>query len=199
MKMIKEYCDEITGLGDKAWNHTQTVFTNLLNIGVNNIQNACNTRRERLLVDWGLRIQHDHNAKMVEYELPDATYRGIGIPQTQPPFDLFEPESVSVIIWSNRVYPGHENSPMLTGVQPNPDTWKNPKLFIILRYFEEVDGQIKCKTLRESFEDQLIHEFLHCCGDADWRNPQIHDGIVRHNIVGVQAIKEAINPLYSFH
>lgn len=81
------------------------------------------------------------------------------------------------------------------GIIPLDREGKKLKLLVFLKNFERkretlhwIGFYLNSRAL--TIEDVTYHELLHACGDAKWRG--YHDGVVRHNIIGIKAIQELL-------
>ena len=163
--------------GNKVWQLLNETARRFFSLPLANIQAACNNRRQLLVNQWRHRDAHSY---MSDYGLPDITFK-TGISEAEPPFDLFRPIKVEVCIWANKVSRGNQGlAPMEVGIF---DGGRHARLHVYLSKFEERCGSFYVREANESLEDILIHELLHVCGDTQ------HDGIVRHNIIGIMAVK----------
>lgn len=88
----------------------------------------------------------------------------------------------------NPIYSSNHDA--AAGVQPDP---VNPILYVFLPTLE-VNGQIiRWTNYRETFQQVIIHEFLHLCSDVPNLRQGVVDGRVRHNIIGINAVEPILS------
>jgi len=173
--------------GRQVWAVLSETATKFFSLDLGDIQVACNRRRELLLQEW----QHKSlDSVMSEYGLPDVTY-GKGIEEARPPFDLFHPLRISVCIWAQRQSCGNEGLAAME-LEIVDKEGRYARLHVFLRTLDKVDRDFHWRGFCMPIEDILIHELLHACGDAPWRGRV--DGIIRHNIIGIEAVKRLLRP-----
>jgi len=181
MKMPKiNYCRCDGGKkGEKCKNILQKACDNFFSIGINNIENACNVERARLIKEWE---EKNSNEQIKEFNF-NISYKQ-GIEELSPIFRLYEPIEINVYIDEgekpkNRV-------PM--GVRPIDKELKKWDFFVFLDNLDYSDDTLKWTGFEESVDDLVYHELFHTCGDN--KDTGKIDGILRYNIVGIKCIKE---------
>jgi len=183
MKMPKiNYCRYAGGKkGDKCKNILQNACKKFFSIGIDNIENACNVERERLIKEWKGK---NPNEQIKEFNF-HISYKQ-GIEELSPIFQLYEPIEMNVHIVEgikpeNRV-------PM--SVRPLDEELKKWDFFVFLDNLDYSDDILKWTGFIESVDDLVYHELFHTCGDN--KDTGRIDGIIRYNIVGIKCIKELI-------
>ncbi len=151
-------------------------------VGLAQIEAACNQRREFLLTCW--RTQ-DPNADMSQYRLPNITY-GTGLAEAKPPFCLFEPQKISICVWSTRVSSGNQGL-AAAELQWVDSQGSHSRLHVYLGVLDRRGDRFHWRGFCKPLEDILVHELLHACGDVPWRG--CTDGVIRHNIIGIEAVR----------
>lgn len=173
--------------GRQVWAVLNETATKFFSLDLGEIQAACNRRRKLLLEEW----QHKSpDSVMSEYGLADVTYRK-GIEEAGPPFDLFHPLGISVCIWAERQSRGNEGLAAME-LERLDEEGRYTRLYVFLGTLSQVDHDFHWRGFSMPIEDILIHELLHACGDASWRGRV--DGIIRHNIIGIEAVKRLLRP-----
>lgn len=154
-------------------------------VGLAQIEAACNQRRELLLACW--RTQNP-NAYMSQYGLPNITY-GIGLAEAEPPFCLFEPQKISICVWSTRVSSGNQGR-AAAELQWVDSQGSHSRLHVYLGVLNRRGDGFHWRGFCMPLEDILVHELLHACGDVPWRGRI--DGVIRHNIIGIEAVRSLL-------
>ena len=65
------------------------------------------------------------------------------------------------------------------------------RLYVFLKTFEERGNTFHWIGYCMPIEKCTFHELLHACGDAPWRCR--HDGLIRHNIIGIKTIQQLLS------
>ena len=171
--------------GESCRKTMEIACENFFGCGVKKIEDACNDRREKLMREWGGRNPND---PMLEYCL--STSFGQGVEEITPPFDLYEPETIEVYILEGDKSQGNEGlAPMEIG--PLDEGLTRWKLYVYLDVMDYANNNLRWTGFRESIEEITYHELLHASGDSCWRGK--HDGILRHNLIGITCVKECLH------
>lgn len=125
----------------------------------------------------------------MEERLPDLTYRE-GLGELYPDFLLIAPSTIHIQIFDLHVdaldltYAANHDA--AAGVLPHPT---DPILMIVLPT-QKVNGStiIWINRPSTSFRCIITHEFLHLCGEVKTSQGDIVDGVIRHTMVGWEAI-----------
>ena len=181
MVEIKAQVCEGGQAGKEIYDLVFRIANKFFSLNLADIANACNERRNLLVNCWR---QKDPASLMREYGLPDIPYSK-GVAEAAPPFELFEPQIMSICVWCTRVSTGNQGLAAME-VEVLEES-RHARVHVYLRQFDKVGGRFHWKGFCMPLEDILIHELLHACGDVPWRGRP--DGVVRHNIIGVEAIK----------
>jgi hypothetical protein len=187
------YVDRIDGgaKGQTIYSETRKILDRLLSIDLHDIENECNRIAKVYHGIWSTKNLNDF---MVEYGLEHTTY-GSGIRELDPPFLLTAPLTVHIQVFDFRVdvlYLQYSNNREAAAAVPSGDPM-NPKLMIFLPTLEVINSTITW-THRPmiSFKSVIIHEFLHLCGEVKTQTRDIVDGVIRHTMVGTEAIESLI-------
>ena len=117
------------------------------------------------------------NDMMIEHRLEDITYKD-GLKELDPPFLLTCPSSIRISILDSRIEKPSDVSAAINDQDP-----QNLILCVFLPTLK-VDGSVITWTNHsETFQQVMIHEFLHLCGDTPNQRKGVVDGIIRHNII----------------
>jgi hypothetical protein len=46
---------------------------------------------------------------------------------------------------------------------------------------------------KQTFQQVIIHEFLHLCGEVETAQRKIVDGVIRHTMIGTKAIEPLLS------
>lgn len=152
--------------------------------GVKKIENACNDRREKLMWEWQSRNPDD---PMLECGL-QISFRQ-GVEEITPSFDLYEPEAIEVYILEGERSQGNEGLAAMD-IRPLNKELTRWKLHVYLDVMDYVNSNLQWRGFRESIEEITYHELLHASGDNPLRGK--HDGILRHNTIGIVCVKECL-------
>ena len=147
--------------------------------GVKKVENLCNDRRERLMREWRSKNLND---PMQEYKLPISF--GQGIEEITPPFELSEPETIEIYILEGEKSQVSERAAM--DIRQVNDKLTGWELHAYLDVMDYSDNNLRWTGFGESIEEVTYHELLHACGDIK------HDGILRHNEIGVKCVKKCL-------
>jgi hypothetical protein len=189
---LTDVCVDSIGGGPKGqtmYSETKRILDMLFRIDLHVVENECNRVAKSYRNVWNAKNPSDH---MIKEYLPNLTYRE-GVKELYPDFLLTAPSTVHVRIFDlymdtlNSEYaPNHDAA---AGVLPHPS---DPILMIFLPTLE-VEGLKITWRHRPSttFRSIIIHEFLHLCGEVKTPQRDIIDGVIRHTMVG----REAIEPL----
>jgi len=169
--------------GESCRKTMEIACENFFGCGVKKIENACNDRREKLMREWGGRNPED---PMLEYSLPISFRQGIK--EITPPFDLYEPETIEVYILEGEESQKNQGrAPMEIGSLNEGFTrWK---LYVYLDVMGYANNNLQWKGF--SIEEVTYHELFHASGDIPSRGK--HDGILRHNTIGIMCVKECLH------
>ena len=193
--MTEIYVDTVDE-GEKAQivsSTTQRILRQLIEIPVQTIQEECNRVVKMYRAKWKVKNPSD---RMIEEDLPDKTYEE-GIKELYPDFLLTAPLSIHIQIFDFRIDvldPLYSNNRDAAAGVPSGDPI-NPKLMIFLPTLEVNGSLIKWTNYRETFQQVIIHEFLHLYGDVPALRQGVVDGRIRHNMVGTGAIEPLIDGL----
>ena len=144
---------------------------------VEEIEGTCNNKRLELLTDWGSKPKDD---PIMELGIHTITY-AIGIKEITNQYKLTKPERLEVIFSDGKSYVNEGNAAMEINIQTN-------QIYVYKGSFNLRDGGYYWGDM--SIKDVLYHELLHACGDVQY------DGIIRHNFIGVESIKQLIKEKY---
>lgn len=137
---------------------------------------------------------------MTEYGLPEMTHEQ-GMSEIMPVFELFEPNSIDV-----HIRPGEGDRRAAMDTRPRclldsrwPENVEDLKDLILNIYLDRLSfdsdhiGVLNSenKETAENVPMSCYHELLHCCGDATSRGR--HDGILRHNVIGIRTVLELLS------
>lgn len=165
--------------GQKIALVTESIITKFFSIGVKNVQNECNKVASKYRTMWSAKTSH----LMSEYHLL-ITYAE-GCKELLPDFALFEPHMIHSKILDCYYQPNTYTAATTAYSINDP---MNPVLTIYLKILEANDSTIIWTGFSDSFESIINHELLHCCGDSPLLNRDIYDGVIRHTMVGNEAI-----------
>ena len=168
--------------GEKCKNKIVQASDKFFRIGIKKIENACNNKRKILIEKWQ---EKNPNAKMNEYSLSISYSEGLK--EIYPIFDLSEPEEISIFIIEGEKSKCN-NGQAAMEIRPLDLNFKKWQLNAYLDVMDYLNDILEWRGFRESIEDITYHELLHACGDHPWNNR--HDGILRHNLIGISCIKE---------
>lgn len=172
---------------------TQRILRQLIEIPIQTIEEECNRVANMYRVKWKAKNPND---RMIKEDLPNMTYEE-GIKELYPDFLLTAPVSIHIQIFDCRIdvlYPQYSgNRDAAVGV-PSGDPI-NPKLLVFLPTLEVNGSLIKWTNYRETFQQVMIHEFLHLYGDVPGLRHGVVDGRIRHNMVGTEAIEHLMDGL----
>ncbi len=164
----------------------QKILNMLLSLGVEYIQNECNSVANHYRDLWSKRNPTDF---MTEYGLQDVTYES-GINELYPSFSLVEPCTIRLNVLNSRM---NELGPQYSdkrdvaaGVLPDA---MNPVLMIFLPTLEISGSTITWINYVPTFKSVITHEFLHLCGDVKTPEKEIVDGVIRHTKIGTEALE----------
>lgn len=160
-------------------------FQNFFSLGVKSIEEKCNRLRNEMLMKWKRENAEDF---MTEYGLSDVTYQK-GIEEATPTFDLYEPESIEVKIYETRICPSNPRASM--AIEKSDKEGKVWRLHVFLRNFERKEETLHWIEFCMKIEKVMFHELLHACGDSPWRGRV--DGVIRHYIIGIEAIQQLLS------
>jgi hypothetical protein len=166
---------------------TQKILNMLLSLGVENIQNECNSVANRYHNLWNKRNLTDF---MTEYDLQHISYE-CGIRELYPPFSLIEPSTIRLNVLNscmNELGPQYSDKRDVAAGVFFLDTM-NPVLVIFLPTLEVSGLTITWKNYATTFKSVIIHEFLHLCGDVKTPTKEIVDGVIRHTRIGSEALE----------
>lgn len=163
----------------------ETAFHNFFARGVKNIEDACNNRRVSLLQEWQSK---DQEAALVEYGLPDIAYRR-GIEEIMPQFELTEPDTIDLYILQGEKSPLNEGLAAMD-VRPLNNELTMWRLNAYLDVMDYSKNGLQWRGFRESIGEVTYHELLHTCGDVPLKGK--HDGILRHNMIGIGSVKDLL-------
>jgi hypothetical protein len=115
-----------------------------------------------------------------------------GCKELRPEFKLFEPASIIIkILDCHWPFKGSVAASLDHSVQD----FMNPLLAIFLKELELTDSTVIWKGFSLSFECIVNHELLHACGDSPRLRHEVHDGIIRHNMICSEAINNLTKKL----
>lgn len=181
-------CDESVK-GIKCKDIIESVIIQFFSLGIDIIEDSINEKRQFLLTQWaykGLQNKVIYKNKETEF-----TYER-GLCELAKEFKLFQPNIIEVNINKGRKN-GHPAETTFSTIDSRFDSkycsyqLKNVRINIFLDLLQIVDDDIVWPDKNPyHFTDILYHELLHICGEI------ICDGIIRHNMVGVDTIKELI-------
>ena len=163
----------------------ERAYESFFGCGTKKIQNICNKRREKLIREW---LSKNPNDPMSEYGL-QIPFR-LGIEEITPLFELNEPKAIEVYILEGVISQGNEGLAAMD-IRPLNEELTRWKIHAYLDIMEHSDNNLQWRGFRESIEEITYHELLHACGD----NPLMgkHDGILRHNLIGITTMKNCID------
>lgn len=171
--------------GKRAEGIIRLAFQRYFSLEVKAIEKICNERRENLLKEWNM---NPPNSFMTKYNLSKITYER-GIWEATPTFDLYEPKQIDLCIFKTITHPKNPSTAM--SIQKLDEEGKMLRLNVFLKTFEERGKTFHWIGYCMSIDKCTFHELLHACGDASWRYR--HDGLIRHNIIGIEAIQQLLN------
>lgn len=157
-------------------------------LGVDAVESVCNSRRNFLLAQWR---QEDPQNGMSLYGLPNITYQ-TAITEASPPFALLLPGKIYICVWSTRVSTGNQGLAAIE-LERIDKEGRITRLHVFLSMLDRAGNRYHWKGFCMPIEDMLVHELLHACGDTPWRGRQ--DGVIRHNIIGIEALKPLLERL----
>jgi hypothetical protein len=178
MKMLELKILEGNEFGKAVFECVNNRANRFFQLELNNIETACNDRRLRLLEEWEKENPQD---TMWKYGMNDIKYQ-TAIEEAIQPFSLFAPKAIPTNVWATKLCPGNNGEPCMD-VYYNPIAKEVLAMNVYLPKIEKWRENYYWKGYRVSLEDVTIHELLHTCGDIK------HDGIVRHNLIGIEAVK----------
>ena len=174
--------------GKLVYFETKRILDTLFNINLQKIQEECNRVANMYRDMWSSK---DPNELMIEYGLEYTTYES-GIKELDPPFSLNAPASIRIYVLDSRIDRLDPTKSPDACSAVDPQDLQNPMLYVFLPTLEITNSTIiwthRPKT---SFKSVMIHEFLHLCGEVETPTRKIVDGVIRHTMVG----REAIEPL----
>lgn len=159
-------------------NETANIFFTL---PLSSIEAACNVRRQKYLSEWQ---QKNPRENILDMEVSIYTYE-TGISEILLAFKLSSPDKIFINIFDSH-YSDVPEVPAF--VYPKDPNIKTKYLNIYLPHFIKYNIKYYCNSINMLLEDILIHEFLHCCGEIT------HDGTIRYNFIGINAIKPLMYP-----
>lgn len=191
--MTDIYVDWVQGgsKGQTIYSETRRILDRLFSLDLHYIEKECNRVANAYRNIWSTKNPNDF---MIEYGLEYTTYES-GIRELNPPFLLAAPLTVHIQVFDSQIdelYPQYSaNSNAAAGVLYGDPM--NPKLMIFLPTLEVTNSTITwTHRNRTSFKSVIIHEFLHLCGEVKTPTRDIIDGVIRHTMVGTEAIEPII-------
>jgi hypothetical protein len=177
---------------------TQRILHRIMTIPLQRIQDECNKVANKYRDLWNTKNPNDI---MNEYGLPITTYKD-GLRELDPAFLLTCPSTIRLNIcelYIDAKFPKEKNRNVascvsFSRISSSEIDLQNPILHIFLPTLEVKDSTITWPHRPAvSFTSIIIHEFLHLCGEVKTPQRGIVDGVVRHTMIGT----EAIEPLLS--
>lgn len=156
--------------------------------GVKKIEDLCNDRREKLLREWQNKKPED---LIPQFPFPISFKQGIE--EITPPFELNEPETIEVYILEGQRAQKNKDTAMDIG--PLNEGFTRWEFHAYLDVMEYSDNNLQWRGFKESIEEITYHELLHACGDIPKRGK--HDGILRHNFIGITCVKNCLDENFS--
>lgn len=144
---------------------------------VKEIESACNNKRVKLLSDWTSKPKEE---PIEDLGISNITY-AIGIKEISEPYSLIEPENIEIIFSDGESQVNDGKAAMEINTHTN-------QIYVYKKCFSLKNGEYYWDNM--SIKDVTYHELLHACGDIQ------HDGIIRHNLIGVNVVKELIVDKY---
>lgn len=196
--MIKEIplllfksCDE-SAKGIKCKDIIEDTCNKFFSLSIDEIESALNERRQFLISQWaykGLRNKIIYKNKETEF-----TYDK-GLCELAKDFKLYYPKIIEVNINRGQRKNSHPAEVNFSILESKFDyihcSFRLEKVRLVifldlLDFGKKDEKETLVWTNRDPyyFTDILYHEFLHTCGDI------ICDGTIRHNLVGIDVIKE---------
>lgn len=156
-----------------------------LTLGHITIENACNAERTNLLTRYGSMAPHHLIDPM---GLPTIVAQR-ALEELRLPFRLDPPPDPIVVDFSydtvGGLDPRHGTSP-----SPMAVDMASRRLYAFVHSIDVARGCPRAAP-HVTLRDATFHEFLHLCGDPT--DPSM-DGVVRHNMAGLDVIKSLIGP-----
>jgi len=152
-------------------------------IGIKRIENICNNKRINFIEEWQNKNEKD---SMREFDLSISYIDGIK--EISPSYTLIEPEEINIHIIEGKTSKVN-NGQAAMEICPLDKDFKKWLLNVYLDVMDYSNDNLRWKGFEESIPEIVYHELLHACGDHPWNNK--HDGILRHNIIGITSVKEA--------
>jgi hypothetical protein len=189
------YVDRIDGdsTGQTVYSETRRILDKLFSLDLHRIENECNKVANLYHEKWTRKNPNDF---MIEEDLQHTRYEN-GIRELHPPFLLTAPSTVHIQVFDFRIdalnpqYSNNREAAAATIVNSADPT--NPNLMIFLPTLEIVNSMITwTHRPTTSFKSVIIHEFLHLCSDIPSPTNKIVDGVIRHTMVGTEAIASLI-------
>lgn len=178
--------------GDKGQfisTETQKILRKIISIPLQRIQGECNKVANEYHDLWSTKNPND---KITEYGLESTTYEK-GIIELDPPFSLITPSTIRISILNSRINTmDSSKSPDASSAVNDLDP-RNPILYVFLPTLEITGPIIRWTNYRETFQQIIIHEFLHLYGDSPNQRQGVVDGRIRHNIVPFTAIEPLLH------
>lgn len=159
----------------------EKAFYDFFSCGVKNIEAAANQRRMSLITEWQAK---DSEAPMTEYGLPIPHKRGVE--EITPPFELNEPDTIDLYILQGEQSPLNEGLAAMD-IRPLNNELTMWRLNAYLDVMDYSNNGLQWRGFRESIGEVTYHELLHACGDVPFKGK--HDGILRHNLIGIASVK----------
>jgi hypothetical protein len=164
---------------------TQKILRKVFSIPLQRIQDECNRVADVYRNYWNTKNPNDI---MIEYGLPNTTYKD-GLRELDPAFLLTCPSIIRMNILNSRVntMDSTKSPDVAAGVLPHPT---DPILYVFLPTFKIKDSTIVwTHRPSTSFISIIIHESLHLCGEVETAQRKIVDGVIRHTMIGTEAIE----------
>ena len=184
--------------GQFANTETQRILRKIMTIPLQRIQDECNKVASKYRDLWNAKNPND---MMIEYGLQYTTYKD-GLGELDPAFLLTCPSTIRMNIWElyvDAIFPEKKNNRnaaaavSFPNISPSEIDLQNPILHVFLPTLEVSGLIIRWTDYKETFQQAIIHEFLHLCGEVKTPQRDIVDGVIRHTMIG----PEAIEPLLS--
>ena len=166
--------------GEEVFELANKINEAFFKLGLDVLAFECNKRREIFLDRWRERSRED---RISDDALSEFTYQ-TGVTELSPSFELLQPERILTHIVAT-LYSTNANVPALVYSSPERQTIKY--LYIFLPALEKLEGIYYWSWARMLFEDVVVHELLHTCGEVQY------NGIIRYNFIGVNTIKPLLN------
>jgi hypothetical protein len=143
-----------------------------ISAGVEKAEQACNQKRLSLLDSMR---QLDPDKFLLDRGLPDVKVRQ-AIIELEPPFQLTQPATIKIDLTYDYYDPNRDTAMVAVPSESTVYVFANAIDPATLR---DLHGGMPVR-------DIAFHEMLHLCKEAQ------HDGVIRYNWAGVEAIKELL-------